>query len=771
MCRIVRHHGFPAGPRVVQVPTLIIHGTKQTVPIDASARPAAKGIAQSTLIEYDGAPHGLLASHNSGCATTSSGSCAPAVEPPAALDVAEAPPAVCPRSRRSVSSPVREIPDLVCLSHVRWAVRVPAAAAPDDALRKEPSRLLRRGADLRRHAGDADRRSRSTTASTSWCRTCRARSVRPSRSRPSAPRSNSCSPASASTATCSGTTRRSRCASRRTSRRRVSPYDCIDELSTFEGAPADLPALERELMRRAGVVFAAGQSLYEARKAQHPNIHAVPGSVDVAHFAAARLHRQDPPDQIPIPRPRLGSFGVLDDELDIPLLQGLADARPDWQLVMIGPVVKIDRRDLPRRPNIHYLGPQGVRRSAALHRRLGRRAAAVRPQRGDAVHQPDQDARVSRRRQAGRVDVDPRRPAVCTANAGSSTSPTPRPRWCGPATRPSASRRSSAGCGRRVPGWHVVGSRLEPYRRTPGRRDRSRRVPTAPGGPGHQRRLTPRATSPAVAGPRAAARARLDSGGLGQVGVEAGRVRASRLSCSWPQPVNATTVIRVPHRFADAAARLVAVHARHADVEQDQRRRLRPAPPPGPLGPSVGDACLAAERANQHGHRVGGTTLSSTPRGPGGGCAVSPRRTIREGGRERLPRPLLTGNRMVKVLPRPAPSLRASIVPPCISISRRASASPMPSPVCERLPALARSWLNRSKTRGSISGRDAHPRVGDGQRQHRKNIRHRPPRPRAPIAMRPPASVNFTALCSTFEITWTPRVGSVSSQVGVSGRA
>jgi pimeloyl-ACP methyl ester carboxylesterase len=47
-----------------RVPTLIIHGTAdQTVPIDASARAAAKGIAGSRLIEYDGAPHGLLASH------------------------------------------------------------------------------------------------------------------------------------------------------------------------------------------------------------------------------------------------------------------------------------------------------------------------------------------------------------------------------------------------------------------------------------------------------------------------------------------------------------------------------------------------------------------------------------------------------------------------------------------------------------------------------------------------------------------------------------
>jgi non-heme chloroperoxidase len=47
-----------------RVPTLIIHGTSdKTVPIDASGRAAAKGIAQSTLIEYDGAPHGLFATH------------------------------------------------------------------------------------------------------------------------------------------------------------------------------------------------------------------------------------------------------------------------------------------------------------------------------------------------------------------------------------------------------------------------------------------------------------------------------------------------------------------------------------------------------------------------------------------------------------------------------------------------------------------------------------------------------------------------------------
>ena len=45
--------------------------------------------------------------------------------------------------------------------------------------------------------------------------------------------------------------------------------------------------------------------------------------------------------------------------MDTLLLDRIAEMRPDWHLVMIGPVVKIDPADLPRRPNIHYLGGKG----------------------------------------------------------------------------------------------------------------------------------------------------------------------------------------------------------------------------------------------------------------------------------------------------------------------------------------------------------------------------------------------------------------------------
>ena len=135
-------------------------------------------------------------------------------------------------------------------------------------------------------------------------------------------------------------------------------YDCMDELSAFKDAPAELASLEQLLMRRADVVFTGGHSLYEAKKGQHANIHALPSSVDTAHFAAARRVTDDPADQRPLAHPRLGFFGVLDERLDIPLLAGAAAERPDWQFVMIGPVVKIDPTELPQLSNIHYLGPK-----------------------------------------------------------------------------------------------------------------------------------------------------------------------------------------------------------------------------------------------------------------------------------------------------------------------------------------------------------------------------------------------------------------------------
>jgi UDP-galactopyranose mutase len=135
-------------------------------------------------------------------------------------------------------------------------------------------------------------------------------------------------------------------------------YDCMDELSAFRGAPSVLKFREADLLRRAGLVLTGGQSLYEAKRHQHRNIHPFPSSVDVDHFAQARRISSDPADQAPIPHPRLGFFGVIDERMDVALVDSVAAARPDWHIVMLGPIVKIDPNTLPRRPNIHYLGPK-----------------------------------------------------------------------------------------------------------------------------------------------------------------------------------------------------------------------------------------------------------------------------------------------------------------------------------------------------------------------------------------------------------------------------
>jgi glycosyltransferase involved in cell wall biosynthesis len=133
-------------------------------------------------------------------------------------------------------------------------------------------------------------------------------------------------------------------------------FDCMDELSAFKFAPPRLIELEKELLQKADVVFTGGHSLYEAKKDLHKNIHPFPSSIDKQHFSQARSIVDDPADQTDIPQPRLGFFGVLDERFDIDLIRDAATARPDWQFVLIGPVVKIDEQTLPRNSNIHYLG-------------------------------------------------------------------------------------------------------------------------------------------------------------------------------------------------------------------------------------------------------------------------------------------------------------------------------------------------------------------------------------------------------------------------------
>ena len=136
-------------------------------------------------------------------------------------------------------------------------------------------------------------------------------------------------------------------------------YDSMDHLAGFRNAPSDLLTLEAELVERADLVFCGGRSLHERMRRRHPASHCFPSSVDVPHFATGRNCLDEPPDQYGIPRPRIGYAGVIDERIDLALIDGVAAARPDWQIVLVGPIAKISPKAVSRRPNVHRLGLKG----------------------------------------------------------------------------------------------------------------------------------------------------------------------------------------------------------------------------------------------------------------------------------------------------------------------------------------------------------------------------------------------------------------------------
>jgi glycosyltransferase involved in cell wall biosynthesis len=134
-------------------------------------------------------------------------------------------------------------------------------------------------------------------------------------------------------------------------------YDCMDQLSQFRGAPAELVRRERELLAIANVVFAGGPKICEEKRQYNSNCYSVGCGVDVAHFAKANDPLTSAPADIAtLPRPVFGYIGVVDERLDYELIGALADANSEGSVVMVGPWTKVDRSAFPERRNLHWLG-------------------------------------------------------------------------------------------------------------------------------------------------------------------------------------------------------------------------------------------------------------------------------------------------------------------------------------------------------------------------------------------------------------------------------
>jgi len=133
-------------------------------------------------------------------------------------------------------------------------------------------------------------------------------------------------------------------------------YDCMDELAAFKNPPKQLLQRESALLNIADICFTGGPSLYESKRTRHANAHCFSSSVDAKHFRQALDKSNSHPEQAHVAHPRLGFYGVIDERFDTDLIKQVAAARPDWQIVLVGPVVKIDPANLPQAANIHYMG-------------------------------------------------------------------------------------------------------------------------------------------------------------------------------------------------------------------------------------------------------------------------------------------------------------------------------------------------------------------------------------------------------------------------------
>lgn len=132
-------------------------------------------------------------------------------------------------------------------------------------------------------------------------------------------------------------------------------YDCMDELAAFKNPPAKLRENEALLIQAADVMFTGGHSLYNAKKHLHPYCFPFPSSIDRHHFFTAR-GKQANHIYENIPGPRLGFYGVIDERFNTELLASLAAKHTDWSFIMVGPIAKISREELPALPNIYYTG-------------------------------------------------------------------------------------------------------------------------------------------------------------------------------------------------------------------------------------------------------------------------------------------------------------------------------------------------------------------------------------------------------------------------------
>jgi len=135
-------------------------------------------------------------------------------------------------------------------------------------------------------------------------------------------------------------------------------YDCNDDHSSFPGMRSWTTAYFHKTAREADAVFASSEGLFDkvvGIRGGDKGCHYLGNGVDYEHFqqGAERTETASPPE-----KPRLGYIGALAPWLDFDALADLARRRPQWEIVLVGPVllgVEDRVKRLTSLPNVFHL--------------------------------------------------------------------------------------------------------------------------------------------------------------------------------------------------------------------------------------------------------------------------------------------------------------------------------------------------------------------------------------------------------------------------------
>ncbi|MCK4520291.1 glycosyltransferase [Candidatus Parcubacteria bacterium] len=141
---------------------------------------------------------------------------------------------------------------------------------------------------------------------------------------------------------------------------KLAIYDCVDEFSASKGLVKQktITLLEEKLIRKVGLIIVTHEKIFQAKKEFNKNIYLIPNGVEVEHFKKAFLPKTSIAEEIKkIPKPIIGFIGTIQYWIDLDLIKFIAVTKPNWSIVLIGPIARLaEIEKIKNLKNVYLLG-------------------------------------------------------------------------------------------------------------------------------------------------------------------------------------------------------------------------------------------------------------------------------------------------------------------------------------------------------------------------------------------------------------------------------